>query len=478
MKTHWQVYKFFTFQKLFTPKQLNWVSLQYHRLCSLFIDKYEANTPDITYKFTLENTNKQKERLSNVTGLRPESLDFVNLKESFGNYFQDAEGKNILDLTMNQGFNVLGYNPRSISTKTKLEVFQQYRVNSFNNTPSTDYSADLREVNKLAPTDVEQLQLCENDDEAIEQALRFATLAYLTDSNSQSKDHDLKKENFRFLSFEGGSYQSNTIQIPFPNIQYPYPENQADNLEEEDRCIEVLRKLIFDEKEKQTALPALIVEPIQYKAGVKLASPMFFRKVQKLCQEENIKFIVDETYTCGWVTGRTFHHSSWCSEIPADIVVFGGRMQLSGFFHKRDLVDLEQLENLGLRFNILGKPDLTKLNYLLILKNEAYNKQWLDLHGSDFMAGVRTELNEVQKKSPIKISNVRGMGKMFAFDVEHRILRDEIVYECRKHGIKIGTYGETSLLFTPSLIFTEVHFTYFKQMLIHMRPSTLNFTKI
>lgn len=470
MKNHWQVSKMMVFQKLLTPKQITALSYYYHKLVGKVIEDYEVNNPKVTYKFDLTKTNNFKDILYDSTGLRNDTSDVINLHDSFGNYFKDADGNDILDLSMNHGFNVLGYNPRPIIAKTKLEYFQQNTINDFNETASIEYVSELRELNKLAPLDVENIQICDNESNAIETAVRFATLSYL----SQNKvNHNAE---FKILTFEGGNYQNNALQIPFPYIQYPYSENQSNNLAEESRSLEGLEKAIKEQRNNGKIIPAIIVEPIQYKAGVRHASPLFYRKIQDICEKENIKFIVDETYTCGWVTGRPFYFSSWCSEKAPDAVVFGGRMQVSGFFHKRNLIDLEMLE--GLKFNIRAKPDLFKLNYLNLLKKNVYKKDWIDLHSSDFFSSIFTEFNDIKRKVKFNINKIRGVGKMFAFDVDHKLLRDEIIYMARKRGFKISGLGDTTIVFTPCLLFTEVHFNYFTEFLTQENFATINISRI
>jgi len=472
MKNHWQVSKFLPLQKIFSPKQLNFLSYYYHKINSKIIERYEVNNPTKLYKFHLLKGEENQARLKEVIGLESDLLDTSVLKDSFGNYFKDVDGNDVLDMTMNNGFNVFGYNPRSIITKTRLQAFEQYVVNSFNTTSSLEYAADLRELNKLAPTDVEQVHLSPNDESAIEEAVRLACLSYITSNNSNT-------ESFKIITLEGGNYQSaNTISAEFPEINYPYIENQVSNLEEEERCINNLIETIKENKSNGFIIPAMVIEPIQYKAGVRYASQSYYRKIQKICQEENIKLIIDETYTCGWVTGRPFAFYDWCSNLVPDIVVFGGRMQLSGFFHKRNIIDLEELEAKNYRFNFRSQPDSAKLNYLLYLNQEVYKRDWLDLHASDFIGSIVSELKEVSKVTPFKITNVRGKGKLFAFDVDHKLVRDELIYLARKSGIKVQGMGENSIVFSPCLYFTEIHFTYFKKFLKSAKPTSLYLSKI
>ena len=467
MKNHWQVYKFLSARKILTPEQINWLSLKYHNLMSKVIDNYEADKPSRQHYKIQPKTEEWRSLLQETTGLSNQNTDIVHLRNSFGNYFQDAEGGDVLDMSMNDGFNVLGYNPRTIVTKTKLENFQQYSANNFNQTTSIDYVSDLKFLNKISPEGLDQIQLCEDDSQAVESAVRMAVLSY-------NMEHDIENnKNFKIITLEGGNYQDeNCVQSFFPDIQFPYSEFETQNLKEENKAIENFKNLISSERSKGNHIPAVVIEPIQYNAGVLFASPYFYRKLTKIAQENGCRVVIDETYTCGWVSGRQFCYYNWCSEEIPDIVVFGGRMQLSGFYHGRDLIDMEVLDEKRIEFNFNSKPDLGKLNYLQILHNQVYEKDWLDLHCSDFMSSIKTEINEINKYGHFKINNLRGVGKMFAFDVDSRLVRDEIIILARREGFKISGSGENTIVFTPSLLFTEVHFTYFKSFLLKMRPTT------
>lgn len=467
MKHHWQVTKLLPFRKLFTEKQLTTFSYYYHRLCNKIIDRYEVDAPKVPYKFTQTKSNELRDDLYKTTGLSTDLSDIVDLDKSFGNYFCDADGYQIMDLSMNEGFNVLGYNPRPVVSKTKLQGFQQYSVNSFKETQSLDYVDLLKEFNKLAPLDCENFQFTSNDNKAIEEAVQMAIISY-------SLENNLSEDNkFTILTLEGGNYQTNAVSVSFPELEFPYAQNQESNLKAEKKSIENFKNTIKQVRERGELVPAFVVEPIQYKAGVRFASPMFYRQLQEICLKENIKFIIDETYTCGWVTGRSFTHLYWCSEHAPDITVFGGRMQVSGFFHKRDLIDMDLLEEKNMSFKFNAKPDLAKLEYLFLLKHDVYKKDWLDLHCSDFFSSVYTELNDIKNKSHIELKNIRGMGKMFAFDVQHKLVRDELIYRARTSGFKITGVGEKTVVFTPSLLFTEVHFTFFKEFLASFNPTSI-----
>ena len=88
------------------------------------------------------------------------------------------------------------------------------------------------------------------------------------------------------------------------------------------------------------------------------------------------------------------------------------------------------------------------------------------------MMSIKAELADTMRHTSFKISNVRGIGKIFAFDVDHQLLRDELVLLARDAGFKVNPLSQKTIGFTPSLLFAEFHFTKFANFLKKIRPST------
>lgn len=483
MKNHWQVTKFLPLQKILNPKQLNWLSFNYHKLMSRILDKYEVNEPKVKFDNYLAKTNELKTKIEEITGLIPNNTQVFNLEESFGNYLKDADGNDILDLNMNNGFHSLGYNHRNYVKLTKLEKFQRYSIQQFTNTPSSDYAKEaLKYLHKLAPPGCEEVLLAKSENQALENAVRLSCLGLIEKYPHQ------KNKSFKVLTFEGNNYQENSIQLPFPSLEY---SSQSDhdilirNTEAEQESLKLITQVVEEIyvdneiKNSEYVVPCIIIEPIQFKAGVQYASSDYYKKLIKICQTAGIKVVIDETYTCGWATGRMFAYYQWCLEATPDMVVFGGRMFLNGLFYNRNIISSpSELEKNGILFNLNANPDM--LNYLRLkeLRKMVYDSDWLDLHCSNYIASVKTEFNEIISKAHFKIQNVRGKGKILAFDVEHRLLRDELLNIASMKGIKLNSLGDRTIAMTPSLLFTEVHFTTVKEFLISVVPSTQYISRI
>ena len=64
---------------------------------------------------------------------------------------------------------------------------------------------------------------------------------------------------------------------------------------------------------------------------------------------------------------------------------------------------------------------------------------------------------------------------MFAFDVKSKTLRDELVELSRNNGFKVNPLGDKTIGFTPSLLFSEIHFARYKEALMKFNPASRNY---
>merc|ERR1712136_648886 len=70
---------------------------------------------------------------------------------------------------------------------------------------------------------------------------------------------------------------------------------------------------------------------------------------------------------------------------------------------------------------------------------------------SDVGDQMMNGLEDLSKKYPGLISNIRGRGTFCAVDCDTSVRRDKIVSSMRTEGIHIGVCGETTIRFRPAL---------------------------
>ena len=498
--SHWPVYKFMPLRKALNPTATTIISDTFHNVMSKFIEPYEAPCPNVNTKFPGPKLSAMNESMSKTIATSDNIKEVINFEKSFGNYFEDVDGNVVLDMFMDNGRNAFGYNSRRWIKETKLQKYDKFLTQRPANgvMPPAEYPKLLNELLlKVGPDALQDVYLsCGCGSSANVNAIKFAFLKKFFDLKGNDKITPEEEQSilkgkapgapkFSVLSFDGGYHgkfldtlslgkynTNNSISAhnwpiaPFPQIKFPYEEHCADNRKEETKCIEMTAKLI---KENKDTLAAMIIEPMQLTGGIRYASNMFYKDLVDLCYENNIAFICDETNTSGWASGRPFMHTSWNLERPVHLVTFGGRMQLSGMFYQRQF-----RPKYGNMITSTWNGDIVKLMQFFDTYDQIIRVDWIDAHTEQFWQACKSELLDLQRRAKIPISNIRGKGKIFGFDVEHEMLRDEIVHLSRENGFKVNSNGKNSIVFTPSLLFTEVHFARYKDFLMRLTPSTLN----
>lgn len=152
-------------------------------------------------------------------------------------------------------------------------------------------------------------------------------------------------------------------RAPFPKVQYPMAQFEHENRAEEDRCLEEIRNIIKQRRNAKKDVGAIIIEPISAFENT-FATPYFYKRLREIALNNQIPFVVDETKTGVGSTGKMWAHEHWNLATPADIVTFGGKSGISGFystvnFRLEELgtfeqnVDMVKLVNFGLTWKYI-----------------------------------------------------------------------------------------------------------------------------
>lgn len=269
---------------------------------------------------------------------------YINLKHSQGNFFTDIDNNVVLDLNCPMP---LGYNSdRLVFNRMGTNVYDAHLQGraDLTNLPPAEFDDMLRDlVMPVAPDGATQVHLADDRCSANEQALSVALFKYAVQH----------KRDYKSLSVMGvahGSHGNSIAAIsasdvankaydwptaPLPEVQYPYNHFERDNIAEENRCIEVAKKIINQRRAAGKDVGAIIVEPITAN-GYRMAAPTYYKKLRKVAADEGIPFIVDETTIGMGVSAKMWSHEYWyLSERDggcADIVTFSGNTGISGFF--------------------------------------------------------------------------------------------------------------------------------------------------
>lgn len=232
----------------------------------------------------------------------------------------------------------------------------------------------------------------------------------------------------------------------FPDIKYPYHENEAHNTKEENRSLDELEK-IFKTSKKQIA--GVIIEPILAEGGDKMASPTFYLGVQEIAHRNDALFIVDEVQTGGGSTGKFWAHTLWGPRVDPDIVTFAKKLQVSGLFYKPHLRPQRPFAI----YNTSHGDPVRLLNLRKITEVIATD----DLLRQSERVGMLLKNGLIALSNKYPISNVRGHGLFLSYDLPTPDLATQFVKDTLSFGVNVGTCGERSIRVRPSLIFETKH---------------------
>ena len=155
----------------------------------------------------------------------------------------------------------------------------------------------------VAPSSLTKAFFCNSGTEANENAMRMARMS-------------TGRENV--ISFSGG-FHGRTADAISATFLGKYREigkpNVPGHMKAEFGDIESVRRLADD------SVAAIMLEPIQSMAGVRMAGPQFYRALRELCDERGIVLIYDEVQTGVGRTGEWFFSGSGAGNgVVPDIV--------------------------------------------------------------------------------------------------------------------------------------------------------------
>lgn len=196
---------------------------------------------------------------------------------------------------------------------------------------------------------------------------------------------------------------------------------------------------------KKTA--AVILEPIQGEAGIRIPDKGYLKKVSKLCKEKNILLILDEVQSGMGRTGKflAFQHEGITPDIVTMAKGLGNGIPIGATLAKREVADSLSYGMHGSTFGGNSLCAKTALTVLDILEQKKLMKN-AELMGAYF-------LSELKKIKSDKIKEIRGKGLMVA--VELYVKGTDIVKECAARGLIINCTNENTLRFLPALIISK-----------------------
>ncbi|MCP5298580.1 MAG: aminotransferase class III-fold pyridoxal phosphate-dependent enzyme [Chromatiaceae bacterium] len=401
---------------------------------------------------------------------------------SHGTYLVDLDGNTFLDLFANFALGSLGYNHPNLVAAAQGATFVHASVNPtstpFVTTPAWLDFMDALEA-RYAPCGMSKVFCVDAGGEGVESALKAAFIVHgeaRRESRGEPRDplslstdeQDGILANLGsdavLVSFGGGfhgrglgplsathSKAIHKADLPcfdWPHVSFPAKLFPEERYAEENAARE---RSSLDELEQTLAryagrVAAIIVEPLQSEGGDRHANPSFFVRVQQLAHQAQAALIFDEVQTGMGSSGTLWAHEQFSLPSPPDLMTFGKKMQMGGFF-ATPAYDIQQFGRMFQTRNgdraraVLGQTILQTIDDDRLLDNVRRT-------GAYFLQRLR----EFEQANPSLVSQARGWGLMLAFDLPTTEARNDFVARCLRQGVFATYTGTRSVRLRPHLI--------------------------
>ena len=234
-------------------------------------------------------------------------------------------------------------------------------------------------------------------------------------------------------------------RIPNPKIQFPLADHQTEVETAEAEAIAAIERALAADRDR---IAALIIEPIQGEGGDNHFRGEFLSHLRRLCDENEMLFIVDEVQTGVGTTGRWWAYQHF-GFLP-DLLAFGKKMQICGILAGRRLDDVDSVFKHPSRINSTWGGNLVDMvratRYLQVIENENLVENAAKM-GDYFVQ----RLGDLAARRPGQLTNVRGRGLFVALTLESPARRDALLHALFDERVLALKSGASSIRFRPPL---------------------------
>lgn len=404
---------------------------------------------------------------------------------SRGPFVVDVDGNVILDLFANFALGALGYNHPAVMAVTGSPAFAHAAANPtstpFVTTPAWfDFIEAL--ATRYAPKGMSKVFCVDAGGEGVESALKAAFIVHAErrreraglaknplDASEVEQQAILENRGTDavVVSFAGAFHgrglgplsatHSKVIHkadlpafdwptAPFPANRFPLERYAEENAAAEASAIAELEAILGRVRGR---VAAVLIEPMQSEGGDRHASPAFFRKVQELATAAGAAFILDEVQTGVGMSGTLWAHEQLELPRPPDMVCFGKKMQMGGFFATQDFA----ITQFGRMYQTKNGDRARAMIAEAILRTIVDDGllERVRTVGARFLAG----LEDLAARFPALVTEPRGRGFLLAFDLPTAAVRDDFLKRALARGVFASYTGLRSVRLRPHLITTE-----------------------
>lgn len=391
---------------------------------------------------------------SNLKQLQENGPTFI-FTEGEGIYLKTIEGNKLMD-SLSSLWNVnIGHGRKEIGEVAAKQIEKLAFTSAFSNWSHEPLIRLAEEIAKWTPGDLNTTFFTSGGSEANDTA--FKTVRHYWKINGRPEK---KKIISRAKSYHGVAMGA-TSATGIPEF-HNFTESIAPDFHYVESTVQSFKDML--ETEGADTIAAFISEPVQGSGGVNLPPENYFKEIKKICEDNDILFIVDEVI-CGYGrTGTKFGIDNF--DVIPDIItmakgVTSGYAALGGMVISQKIYDELNEKTEGTfwhGYTYSGHP----VNAMIALKNLDILKEEKLIDNVNNMGKVMLDgFNWIKDQTP-SINNVRGIGLLGGITFDRAdgadALTPKIVAEALKRGAicrSVVYGGQDTLAFAPPFIINK-----------------------
>lgn len=339
----------------------------------------------------------------------------------------DKSGEQYLDFTSGIGVCNLGHCHPTVVKAVEKQLGNIWHIsNLFTNSLQEEVASLLTE-----DTALDHVFFCNSGAEANEAALKLAR-KHTGKSLVVTCEQSFHGRTFGTMSATGQDKVKEGFGPLLPSFLH-IPFNDIRALEE-----------VMNEE-----VAAVMVEVIQGEGGVILADPSFLKEIEKLCNQYNALFIIDEVQTGIGRTGTLFAYEQM--GIVPDIVTIakalGNGIPVGAMIGRKELGSSFTAGSHGSTFGGNYIAMTTAKEVLQFIKEQSFFKE-VQEKGEYVLKKLQEELRHVEC-----VQNIRGKGLMIGIECKHEVAN--VIEQLEKAGLLVLQAGPNVIRLLPPLIVTN-----------------------
>ena len=196
---------------------------------------------------------------------------------------------------------------------------------------------------------------------------------------------------------------------------------------------------------------AVLMEPIQGEAGIRVPPSGWLRQLRALCDQHNVLLILDEIQSGLGRTGKMFafeHEGIQPDAITVGKALGGGLLPVSAFLARKDVMDVFTAGSHGSTFGGNALAAAVGFEALWLLEEGRLPERSAEL-GKKLKAGLRAAGNSL-------FTDIRGRGLWVGVDLAPGTISGaDLCRELMKVGLLTKETHENTIRFAPPLIISD-----------------------